>query len=190
MMVGKKLGQAAIERSGAARRGQAAIESAAPTAGALHAQAAMEYLMTYGWALLVIVIVIAILIIMNPFSAPQTCRFDSVGFACNNIAVTTTGTLLGGITNGNNNGIVVKGIVCTADKSSTVPVQPKDFASAKIARQGIYSFPAGASTISCGSGGAKGADFSGKVWVFYSNDEDDASYPVRTASANLITKFI
>lgn len=153
-------------------------------------QAAMEYLMTYGWALLVIVIVIAILLIMNPFSAPQTCRFDSVGFACDNVAVTTTGALLGGITNGNNNGIIIKGVVCTTDKSSTVPGQPTGFTSTNVARQGTYSFPTGTSALSCGTTGAKGADFSGKVWIFYSNDEDDASYPVRTASATLVTKLI
>ena len=50
------------------RRGQAAIESGAPTAGSLRAQAAMEYMVTYGWALLALVFVIALLIGSGAFS--------------------------------------------------------------------------------------------------------------------------
>ena len=49
------LGQAAIERSGAARR--------------LSGQAAMEYLVTYGWALLVLFVVVAYLLTSGAFSA-------------------------------------------------------------------------------------------------------------------------
>ena len=45
-------------------------------------QAAIEYLMTYGWALLAIVIVIAALIYLNPFSAPELCLFQQQGFSC------------------------------------------------------------------------------------------------------------
>jgi len=151
-------------------------------------QAAMEYLMTYGWALLVIVIVIAILLIMNPFSSPQSCKFDSIGFACENIAVKATdGTLLGGITNGNNNGITVKGIVCTKAKGTTAPPAPTTVTSTPVARQGSYAIPA---TVKCDSTGPAGGEFSGKVWIFYKNDEDTLAYPNRTASATLTTKFI
>ncbi|MFH0927757.1 MAG: hypothetical protein V1822_04215 [Candidatus Micrarchaeota archaeon] len=45
-------------------------------------QSAMEYLMTYGWALLVIVIVIAVLMFIRPFGAPESCIFKSPGFTC------------------------------------------------------------------------------------------------------------
>ena len=65
-----------MAKSGAFRA-QAAIESSCcSTAGSLRAQAAMEYLVTYGWALLVIVIVIAVLLYINPFRAPEQCLFD------------------------------------------------------------------------------------------------------------------
>lgn len=187
-------GQAAIERSGAARRGQAAIESAAPTAGALHAQAAMEYLMTYGWALLVIVIVIAILIIMNPFSAPQSCKFDQIGFACDNAVVTANGTyLLMGLINGNNNAINVSGVLCTSSKTSTVPTNPSNV-NTVVARQGTLAIgktsPVSSGITCTGAPTAPGTDFSGKIWVFYKNTEDGADYPTRTASANIVTKVI
>ena len=45
-------------------------------------QAAMEYLMTYGWAILAIVIVIAALIWLNPFGAPELCLFQQQGLSC------------------------------------------------------------------------------------------------------------
>jgi len=155
-------------------------------------QAAMEYLMTYGWALLVIVIVIAILLIMNPFSAPQTCKFDQIGFACNNMAVTTSGALLGSITNGNNNGIKVIKVTC--EKPSTAPLNPANTGGTVVARQANYDIPATgtAGAVTCtGASGAKGADYSGKIWVYYANDEDNqATYPVRVASANIVTKLI
>jgi len=151
----------------------------------------MEYLMTYGWALLVIVIVIAILLIMNPFSAPQSCKFDQIGFACDNAVVTATGGyLLMGITNGNNNAINVSGVLCTSSKSSAVPTNPNNFASTMIARQGNLLLNKSSNVACTGAPTAVGADFSGKIWVFYKNTEDGADYPIRTASANIVTKVI
>lgn len=47
-------------------------------------QAAMEYLMTYGWAILVIVIVLAILAFYLPqlVRTPESCVFTQPGFSC------------------------------------------------------------------------------------------------------------
>ncbi len=47
-------------------------------------QAAMEYLMTYGWAILVIVIVLAILAFYLPnlIQVPESCLFSQPGFSC------------------------------------------------------------------------------------------------------------
>ena len=157
-------------------------------------QAAMEYLMTYGWALLVIVIVIAILLIMNPFSAPQSCKFDQIGFACDNAVVTATGSfLLMGVTNGNNNAINVSGVSCTSSKSSAVPANPGNV-NTIVARQGtlmVNKTAPSASGITCtGAPTTVGADFSGKIWIFYKNTEDGVDYPTRSASANIVTKVI
>lgn len=61
-------------------RGQAAIESAAPIARRQHGQAAMEYLVTYGWALLALFAVIAFLVSSDMFSSnsftSQECTFQ------------------------------------------------------------------------------------------------------------------
>lgn len=50
--------------------------------GQLRGQAAMEYLMTYGWALFMIVVVIAALLYLNPFKMPEMCVFQQPGFSC------------------------------------------------------------------------------------------------------------
>jgi hypothetical protein len=148
----------------------------------------MEYLMTYGWALLVIVIVIAILLIMNPFSAPQSCKFDQIGFACDNPVVRADGLLLMGVTNGNNNAINVTGVVCTSAKSTTPPSPQAPATNIVVARQGTLTIGVTSNVVCAGAPTTAGGDFSGKIWIFYRNSEDGVGYPVRTASANLVTK--
>lgn len=149
----------------------------------------MEYLMTYGWALLVIVIVIAILLIINPFSAPQGCRFDQIGFGCENPLITTGGKLYLSVINGNNNAIKVVKVVCTSDRTSTPPSYGAGV-STDVPRQGNYTLDGkqcmkdAATNVTLPVGG----EFSGKLWVFYRNDEDGATYPNRTVSANIVAK--
>ena len=51
--------------------------------GSMKAQAAIEYLMTYGWALLVIAVVISVLyLFMAPYLNTTSCNLES-GFLCN-----------------------------------------------------------------------------------------------------------
>jgi hypothetical protein len=156
----------------------------------------MEYLMTYGWALLVIVIVIAILLIMNPFSAPQSCKFDTVGFACDNIAVRATdGFLAGSIINGNNNAVDIYSVTCLKT-SAPKPAAPSDSATKiyTVGRQGVFAFTPqlpGYTQVKCdGASTTPGTDYSGKIWVYYKNAEDGSDYPFRVVSANLITKTL
>jgi hypothetical protein len=75
-------------------------------------QSAMEYLMTYGWALLVIVIVIAILMFINPFQL-ETCMFTTPGFHCEGHRLVVDGdnvALYATITNANQKAIDVVAI--------------------------------------------------------------------------------
>jgi len=179
---------------------QAAIGSRSATAGSLHGQAAIEYLMPYGWALLAIVIVIAILLILNPFSAPQGCRFDQIGFTCVNPVITTGGAIFAKITNGNNNAVYIYAVNCTTDKSPTAPASGLSAVAAPpilktLQRQetyelndsGVLCYKAGTTTP---FGSSAGTEFSGKIWVFYKNEEDGPSYPYRTTSANVVTKTV
>ncbi|MEM2138139.1 MAG: hypothetical protein QW568_03565 [Candidatus Anstonellaceae archaeon] len=177
-------------------RGQAAIESSNGSTArtlSMRGQAAMEYLMTYGWALLVIVIVIAILLIINPFSAPQGCRFEQIGFTCADPLIKTDGKLYLSITNGNNNAVSVVKVSCTVDKSTS----PPSFGTTagypvNVARQGNLTLngepckKADGSSLSLSQGG----EFSGKLWIWYRNDEDPANYPNRTISANVVAKAV
>ncbi|MFA4982979.1 MAG: hypothetical protein WC588_02060 [Candidatus Micrarchaeia archaeon] len=172
--------------------GQAAIESFCGTiARPLRGQAAMEYLMTYGWALLVIVAVIAVLLIINPFAAPAGCRFDQVGFQCANPLINTNGTIYMQITNSNNNLIVLHSVMCTTDKSTSVPSVPDTVLMGNLARQATLTV-----NMSCYKPGtttpivlSTGNDFTGKVWLFYNNEEDDVTtYPKRVVSATVTTK--
>lgn len=152
----------------------------------------MEYLMTYGWALLVIVIVIAILLIMNPFSAPQSCRFDQVGFTCENPALDTDNFLYMKISNGNNNAVNIYEVKCVASKSATPPEPTSPLPSPTlVGRQDAYEITKLAHSVKCTDAPTgKGAEFSGKIWVFYNNVEDGSDYPVRSASANIVTKVV
>ena len=78
----------------------------------------MEYLMSYGWALLVIVIVIAVLIYINPFRAPEQCVFDQAGFLCNKPILFASGALHGTLVNGNQKAITIMGIACIKGRAS------------------------------------------------------------------------
>jgi len=154
----------------------------------------MEYLMTYGWALLVIVIVIAILLIMNPFASPQTCKFDTVGFACDNIAVRANDTrLVGSILNGNNNAVDIFNVTCLKS-SAPQPATPTGNKIDTLGRQGAFAFNVTAGTnhtVACADASkTPGTDFSGKIWVFYKNAGETSDYPMRVVSANLITKVL
>lgn len=157
-------------------------------------QAAMEYLMTYGWALLVIVIVIGILLLINPFSAPQGCRFDQLGFTCTNPVLDTNGTLFMSMTNSNNNAVRIYAINCTTERSPTPPAAPAKTAAVlkRLEREEKYELNRVACYKPDGSrfASSAGADFSGRLWVFYKNDEDGEGYPYRTAGANVATKAV
>jgi len=66
------------------------------------AQAAMEYLMTYGWALLVIVLVLGALIylgVLNPQGRMQDMCNLQIGFGCEVAGLSDDGTLYLQITN-------------------------------------------------------------------------------------------
>ena len=164
--------------------------------GKSRGQAAMEYLMTYGWALLVIVVVLAILLIINPFQAPQGCRFDQIGFSCSDPLVDSNGTLYLELTNGNSNSVVIHSVNCTTDTSPNPPTPSGGLALNLQSQQTWELNSSGMAGIPCYDAShnplkpAAGAAFSGKLWVFYNNEEDGAGYPVRSASATITTKVV
>lgn len=78
-------------------------------------QAAMEYLQTYGWALLLIIIIFAILVwLFLNSTGPRYCLFDDSGMSCSEPApvITSDGYLLAQIKNVMGKGIYIKGLLC------------------------------------------------------------------------------
>jgi len=98
------------------KRAQSAIESPSATARLLRGQSAMEYLMTYGWAILVIIIVIAVLFyigVLNPRNVtPTSCTFPP-GISCTSYKLDTNNTLNIRIGQSVGHRINLTGINCT-----------------------------------------------------------------------------
>ena len=81
-------------------------------------QAAMEYLMTYGWALLAIVIVIAILVSMKDVMVGGEQCIGEIGIDCSNpMPGIVDGNLVASIKNGLGNKIAVIGINCSSGQT-------------------------------------------------------------------------
>ncbi|HIH42027.1 TPA: hypothetical protein HA246_00090 [Candidatus Woesearchaeota archaeon] len=146
-------------------------------------QAAMEFLMTYGWAILVVLVVIGALAyfgVLNPQSfLPKKCQF-STGLVCSDHVLRSSGELVLRINNGLGNDITINNITfesdnsiiaCktdTSDESKTVPAGSE--ANFKL------STPTDAAkTTTCGTGGAdaigkfKGSRVKGKLNLAYTD---------------------
>ncbi len=91
-------------------------------------QAVMEYLITYGLALFVILIVLAILVavVLPSLKAPETCQFNQPGFTCNvkpHTLVADTDNnvrLLFQLDNTQGKSIILKGVLCTVAPAANV----------------------------------------------------------------------
>jgi len=87
-------------------------------------QTAMEYLMTYGWAILIIMVVLAVLFylgVLNPSGmTPSQCTFPP-GFTCVTNKLKTNGFLYLIVGQGTGKNIRIMGINCTQNTSLTFP---------------------------------------------------------------------
>ena len=94
------------------------------------AQSAMEYLMTYGWAILIIGVVLAAMFQMGLFNPSRyvtnTCTLPS-GLACGQLILYSNGTLSVSIGNALQDPINVTAIGCSQNKTITnmqIPYNP------------------------------------------------------------------
>ncbi|MBU0533085.1 hypothetical protein KKB44_06350 [Candidatus Micrarchaeota archaeon] len=91
-------------------------------------QAVMEYLITYGLALFVILVVLAILVavVLPSLRAPETCQFTQPGFTCNqkaHVIVTDASNnvrILLQLDNGQGKAITLTGISCVTSSTGNV----------------------------------------------------------------------
>ncbi len=176
----------------------------------------MEYLMTYGWALLVIVIVIGVLVYINPFKAPEQCVFDQAGFLCEKPILMAGGALHGTLINGNQKAITIMGIACI--KGRTAPdgnsAAWPNYATFKkdlgyqeqiddignMTDNGGNAFHVSCVDVTKGTNGVAifpasativlhaNDDFSGRLYVAYKYSDDPDNAVAKVVAANLVTR--
>ena len=171
-------------------------------------QAAMEYLMTYGWAILVIVIVLAVLLFLNPFKAPETCLFQQPGFSCSDATVPLVYAdsnnnvhIAMQISNKMGQPVKIHKVICTTvaigdvtkDIEGTTLVSPNDLISAgatanfvtgKLGVIDCYKDSSTAVVLSPNS------QFKGVVSIWYNYENDPDENIQRQASATLISTVL
>ena len=150
-------------------------------------QAAMEYLMTYGWAILIIVVVLAALFIMGVFNPKpvSTCNFPISGIFCTGHRVkadpTYGATLAITLANGAGKKIYITGLGCAANVSATPRIadlkEEPDYPSGVVVPAGdsviipqpsivVYCYDIFDATVKSKAG----ESFTGKIFLRYNED--------------------
>ena len=169
-------------------------------------QAVMEYLITYGLALFVILIVLAILVavVLPQLKAPESCQFSQPGFSCStkqdvifeNLSQ-ATGTnetsVIIQLDNQQGRDITVKGVACSAkppgnlvnsDVSGRLPDTPALPITMNAGSSSEF-------TLECSNANGEqvamspGASFSGSIGVLYNYVDEVQGAPERLAVATL-----
>ncbi|MGC8587230.1 MAG: hypothetical protein ACP5K9_03015 [Candidatus Micrarchaeia archaeon] len=150
------------------------------------AQSAMEYLMTYGWALLIIAIVFATLVASGVFSpnafVTPSCTLPS-GLSCSNFFLYSNGTLSVQIVNSMQDPMNITAVGC-AQASGVITMQPP------------YNPPSNQVYVASGSGSyvsiicsptalSPGTLFTGNIKINYT---DDITGFQQTAPGKIVAK--
>ncbi|MGC8669710.1 MAG: hypothetical protein ACP5TL_00980 [Candidatus Micrarchaeia archaeon] len=155
----------------------------------LKLQSAMEYLMTYGWAILIISITLGAIYMMGLFSpnsyVTSTCLFSS-DFSCLNYFISSGGVLTINVEQSLSSPIEVTGIGCNSNKTVSHMENLIGNNAIYIPIGGNYTF-----SVQCYSGnstniGMPGHIFKGYVILNYTNIE--TGFP-HVAIASLIQKI-
>jgi hypothetical protein len=175
-------------------------------------QAVMEYLITYGLALFVILVVLGILfaVILPMLKAPKTCKFTDPGFACDQkehslVADPNSNAvrMLFQLDNTGGKTVVVKDVLCTT--ASAANIRASDFKNSlsgvssdkltlgsgqSMTFGGTGSVATVTTAIECYKEGGSskvvltpGSSFRGTLAVLYKNYEEVPGSPDRIATA-------
>ena len=134
----------------------------------LKGQSAMEYLMTYGWSILIIAIALVVLFELGVFntsllSGSNTCIAQS-GYLCSQTSLATNGILSAQV--GNSYGtITITGVTCTTStqvptSSSFNSISPVKINDGETTSLDFYC-PLSSNTI--------GTPFNGKLWIIFTS---------------------
>ena len=146
-------------------------------------QTAMEYLMTYGWAIVVIVIVLAVLAAMfSQSQAVEYCSFNPIGsFTCEgNPAIYTTGSTVEVVLTFRNN------YADTVDFSATnAGVSCNGGTQVKPSSPTVAPGETTTVTVDCGNVGTEGQKFDQEIEFRYQLPADKTAGSYRTAKATV-----
>ena len=94
----------------------------------------MEYLATYGWALLVIVIAISVLLYIVPLSPPQVCQLDNFALSCSgqrflvrDPSTDILNLVYADMTNNRPQAIRIVGMACLSQNSPAPAIEKNNF---------------------------------------------------------------
>lgn len=170
----------------------------------------MEYLMTYGWAILVIIIVIAVLFyigVLNPRNyVPRQCQFQP-GLICASYRLNANTSVLDlQLSNALGHPILVQDMVCTqqtvtpGDANFSWTVSVANYTDTSLSQGATNIRVAGAASSNTAfecvgttgndltntASAAFGESYRGRVWIRYQETDTGT---VRTISGDLTTNF-
>jgi len=148
------------------------------------AQAAMEYLITYGWAVLIMIVVVGALFYLGIFTSPSisTCSFETSGFTCYEHKLTSNTSGIGGIildlSQSSQDDIKIIGFNCTASQTwNEVDFDGVKYANVTIASGGhasVYNGTLPYMPLPCYKGDGTmlgqrdvGSYYKGKIYIHY-----------------------
>ena len=129
----------------------------------MKAQSAMEYLMTYGWSILIIAVVIASLIELGVFNSSSTSTsacIGTTGYSCTNPTLYASGALITKLGQIGTGSITITGTACTRNSTVTT-ITPVSNTTLQSEQQQsiIFHCPLTAN--------ATGTQFTGHLWIEY-----------------------
>ena len=131
----------------------------------MKAQSAVEYLMTYGWSILIVAVVISSLILLGVFNSGNTGTSSCLatpGYSCTNPTLYSSGSLVTKIGQVSTQAITITGTACTKNNtvSSITPVSKNATLQSEGSQQIVFFCPISSS--------ATGTQFTGHLWIEYS----------------------
>ncbi len=157
------------------------------------AQAAIEYLTMYGWAIFVILLVIGILLTVTRMLNTEHCIFKPSTFTCGDINPAATLDALGSVkmylrmVNNQQNPIIISKVACIRGSRES---KVDDFPSAWTALQG-YTDPSpqpGENTVTVNPGGA--IDFKGIPCYELPSSTSKSPLPIKMANGQLFNGIV
>ena len=130
----------------------------------MKSQSAIEYLMTYGWSILIIAVVIASLIELGVFNSanlsPSSC-IATTGYSCTNPTLYASGALVTNLGQVGTGPITITGTACTRNNTVTaITAIQSTVLQSEQQQQIVFYCPL--------ANNATGTQFTGHLWIEYS----------------------